>query len=100
MKIGNIVKPNKKGQIVIPRDLRKALGIKSDIALNIVKRGDGIFIYPIKEVITFVDSENSYYKILEKTKGKWKEDQKDWENLRKKRREIELKASKKRKKEW
>lgn len=97
MKIGNIVKPNKKGQIVIPQEFRKALGIRGNISLNIVKRGDGIFIYPIKEVITSADSENFYYKILEKTRGKWQE---DWENVRKRRRKIELEASKKRKKEW
>lgn len=97
MKVGTIIKPNKKGQIVIPQEFRKALGIKYDISLNIIKKGGGIFIYPIKEVITSVESENSYYKILEKTRGKWSE---DWEKLEKSRRKIELEASKKRKKQW
>lgn len=43
------------------------------------------------------EGEDSYLRILVKTKGKWIE---DWAKLRKKRRTLELSASKKRKKAW
>lgn len=97
MKVGNIIKLNQKGQIVIPQEFRKSLDIKSNIPLNIIRRGGGLFIYPIKEVIASFESENSYYKILEKTRGKWKE---YGNKLMAGRRKIELAASKNRKKEW
>lgn len=97
MKVGVIIKPNQKGQVVIPKEFRKILGIKNNVPLNIVVRGRGIYIYPVSEVITTAESESSYLKILEKTRGKWKE---PWEKLRKKRRAVELSASKKRKQIW
>lgn len=98
MKIGTIIKPNQKGQVVIPKEFRDELGINSDVALNLILRGGGIYIYPVEEVIGAVEEENSYLKILEKTKGTWKDE--DWENLRSKKRKIELSASKRRKQKW
>lgn len=101
MKVGIIAKTNQKGQIVIPKKFREALGINKDSLLNLIVRGNGIYIYPVDEVISFIETktktENVYLKILEKTKGRWTE---NWNKLRKKRRSIELSASKKRKKVW
>lgn len=98
MKVGTIIKPNSKGQIVIPKDFRKDLGIDSGISLNVVKRGYGIFIYPITEVLSEFEDESSYKKILEKTKGKWKDEK--WDELTNKRRKLELAATKRRKEAW
>lgn len=97
MKIGIIIKPNQKGQIVIPKEVRKALGIRANTPLNILQRGYGIYIYPIKELVGESQNEAPYLAILERTKGAWNE---DWEGVRKKRKEIELLASKKRRKLW
>lgn len=97
MTIGTIVKPNQKGQIVIPKEYRDELAIDSDMFLNLVMRGKGIYIYPVSGVITDAESEGSYLKVLERTQGKWNE---NWEDIRKKRRRIELSASKRRKNSW
>lgn len=97
MKVGIITKPNEKGQIVIPKKFRDSLGIDANKSLNLVLRGAGIYIYPIEEVISAIEGENSYLKILEKTKGAWKGEQKD---LGGKRRKIELSASKRRRQIW
>lgn len=97
MKVGIIAKPNQKGQIVIPKRFREILGIDKNAWLNLVIRGRGIYIYPVAEVLLPVEGENAYLKVLEKTKGKWSE---NWQKLRKKRRAIELSASKRRKKAW
>ncbi len=78
MKIGNFTTPNSKGQIVIPKQLRDALGITPKTPLNLVLRGGGIYIYPIDEVITKLESESSYLSILEKTQGAWTND-KSWD---------------------
>ncbi|MFH1890140.1 MAG: AbrB/MazE/SpoVT family DNA-binding domain-containing protein [Candidatus Kuenenbacteria bacterium] len=98
MKIGTITKTNQKGQLVIPKEIREILGINTGIPLNLIIRGSGIYIYPIKEVIGNADSQDSYSKILEKTQGTWQNEK--WDVLRKKRRQIELKSSQKRKQIW
>lgn len=97
MKRGFITKTNKKGQIVIPKKLREALNIKNEALVNLVKRGKGIYIYPVSDIISEADTEKSYPKILKETRGTWT---KNWSKTRKQRRETELKASKKRKKSW
>lgn len=98
MKVGIITKPNAKGQIVIPRALRKSLNITPKTPINIVQAGKGLLLYPINDIITEAETEPSYLEILKKTKGTWAGD--DWEKTRKRRRAIELQASRKRKQTW
>ncbi|HBH46933.1 MAG: hypothetical protein A2445_05500 [Candidatus Jacksonbacteria bacterium RIFOXYC2_FULL_44_29] len=98
MNVGFITKSNQKGQIVIPKAIRDNLGIEAESSFNIIVRGQGIYLYPISEVIGPVDTENSYLEILKKTKGAWHND--NWEETVKARRKIELKAAKKRKELW
>ena len=98
MKVGNITQTNQKGQIVIPKNIRIELGIDENVFLNMIVRGGGIYIYPIEETVTNIEKESSYLDILQKTKGTWAGD--DWEETSKKRRRIELKASRERKKAW
>ena len=98
MKVGTITKPNQKGQIVIPKKLREALDIDKDVPLNLVLRGRGIYMFPVDEVFTRTETENSYLEILNKTQGAWAQD--NWPQGRKKRRRKELAASQKRKKPW
>ncbi|NQU82600.1 MAG: AbrB/MazE/SpoVT family DNA-binding domain-containing protein [Parcubacteria group bacterium] len=73
MKIGIITKPNEKGQIVIPKKIRDALGIDKDTYLNLVVKDNSVYLYPISDVLIRDKNkkEDSYYKTLEKTKGKW-----------------------------
>lgn len=99
MKVGLLTTPNNKGQIVIPKQLRKALGITSETSLNLVLRGNGIYIYPIDEVLTKLEAESSYLAILEKTQGAWADD-KSWKKTAKRRKKIEQASSLRRKNAW
>ncbi len=98
MKVGTITKPNVKGQVVIPKEMRDSLGITTDMVLNLVLVGNGIYIYPITEILTKSDSDNSYLQLLAKTKGSWSDE--DWDELPKTRSKFELKASQSRKNSW
>ncbi|MFV1917422.1 MAG: AbrB/MazE/SpoVT family DNA-binding domain-containing protein [Patescibacteria group bacterium] len=98
MKVGAITKPNSKGQIVIPKEIRDALNINERVYLNLSIRGDGVYMHPIKEIISGEESENSLLDILEKTRGAWAGD--SWPKTEKRRRKIELEASRRRKKAW
>lgn len=97
MNVLQITKPNLKGQIVIPKDIREALGIDENVPLNISVRDGGIFIYPIEEVLTKAEREVSYLKVLQMTKGAW--GQKGFAPYKEKRR-LELDASRRRKAQW
>jgi AbrB family looped-hinge helix DNA binding protein len=94
MKIGLFTTPNAKGQVVIPKEIRDALGITKHKTLHIQLVGKGIHIYPVDQFITTAENENSYIKLLMKTKGEWKN-----ESTHKKS-PIELAASQKRKQAW
>lgn len=98
MKIGNIVSSNSKGQIVIPKQIRKAVGISAETPLNIVIRGNGIYIYPIHDVISNSQGENIYSKILDRTRGSWRTE--DKEDTQEERMKVELIDSQKNKQAW
>lgn len=98
MKIGSFTTPNDKGQIVIPKEMRDILAIDTTVTLNMILAGKGIYIYPVEEFLTKTERESSYLKLLEKTKGTWKDE--NWEKLREKKSKIELNASKLRKTVW
>ena len=98
MNVGIITTTNQKGQIVIPQKIREQLGIYPNCVLNLIPTGDGIYLYPVEEVITRAERENSYFELLKKTKGTW--DKENWNLLKKNRKQVELKASSARKKPW
>lgn len=47
MKIQAIIQPNSKGQIVIPKAVRKLLGIDSETQLHLVASGNSFVVTPI-----------------------------------------------------
>ena|SRR3989344_8271762 len=98
MKIGAFTTANSKGQIVIPKEMRDILAIDTDVTLNIILAGKGIYLYPVEEFLTKTEGESSYLKLLEKTKGTWKNE--NWDKLRDKKSKIELEASELRKNVW
>ncbi len=98
MNLGYIVEPNSKGQIVIPKKIRAKFGIKKGDFLNLIVRGDGIYLHPIRLVVPKLTKIDAYAKVLEKTQGAWGED--DWPETEARRRKIELEAAKERKKAW
>lgn len=98
MIVGTIVTPNQKGQIVIPQKMRVDLNIKPQKPLNLIVKGKVIYIYPINEVLTSTEHETSYLDVLKTTQGAWSGD--NWPETKRKRKRIEIDASKKRKKAW
>lgn len=102
MNIGTIVVSNIKGQIVIPKKIRDQLNITENTALNIVGDGKTIYIHPIKEVTAISDFNNgALYAILKRTQGAWaNEDWSTYDKEEKKRRKVEILATKRNKKAW
>lgn len=100
MKIGIITQVNQKGQMVIPKTVRKKFGIGQHTNLNILIRDEGFVVYPIEGIVGKSESGNNkaFLELLTKTQGAWAGD--DWETTEKKRRKIELAASQKRKNVW
>lgn len=98
MIVGNIITPNAKGQIVIPQKIRESLGINSETTLQISQVGNSVVLHPVVAVVTKSDDQQNYLEILRKTAGSWSGD--DWPETEKRRKKIELKASRRRKKTW
>lgn len=96
MKIGNITTTNSKGQLVIPAAIRAQLGITSTVPLQLLVKGNALYIVPIQGLITSEETEQSYLDILKKTKGSWRKEK----SVSAEKREIELAASKQRKQAW
>ncbi len=96
MNVGTFTTPNAKGQIVIPKGIRDKLGINEKVTLNITVSGNAIHIYPVSGFITSTEGESSYSQLLEKTKGSWG----TVKPLSPAKSQLELAASKKRKKTW
>lgn len=94
MKIQHMTKPNEKGQIVIPKDLRDELGINAKVFLHLVKKGPGIYIYPVEEVTGSFDTVDSFAAILAKTRGGWGPASAEEKRRERAQRALELKASK------
>ena len=93
-----ITQPNAKGQIVIPKKFRDELDIDNNVQLALSLLGAGIYIRPIKDVVTAENYKKSFTEILEMTRGSWAGD--DWPKTAARRRRIELAASKRRKAAW
>lgn len=98
MNIGIISQTNEKGQIVIPKKIRDALGINKNVPLNIIQKDRGIYIHAVEIIQSQEEKNKAFLKILEKTQGTWAGD--DWPETEKRRRKIELKASRRRKNAW
>ncbi|MDO8570752.1 MAG: AbrB/MazE/SpoVT family DNA-binding domain-containing protein [Candidatus Daviesbacteria bacterium] len=98
MKIGSFATTNNKGQIVIPKEMRDILAIDTNVVLNLILAGKGIYLYPVTEFLTKAEGESSYLKLLEKTKGTWKNE--NWDKLREKKSKLELESSNLRKNVW
>jgi AbrB family looped-hinge helix DNA binding protein len=101
MKDSTITTTNSKGQIVIPKAIRKALKISENVALYVSQRGGGIYIHPIQDVVLVEEAENkSYVKVLKEARGSWGEADAKEKKREEEKRELELKASEQRKKQW
>lgn len=101
MKVGYIAEPNSKGQIVIPKKIRDDLKIDENTPLNLSIMGNGIWMHPVREILTdneLKDSHSLYLEVLEKTRGILAG--KPYYKNEKTRSKLALKASARRKKAW
>ena len=69
--ITHVTKLNTKGQLVIPSEIRNALGLKTNDNVEIKLVGNFIAVSPVKDIITSRSYENTYSSILRDTKGTW-----------------------------
>lgn len=93
-----VTRPNSKGQIVIPKKFREKLDIDEEVLLSLIIQGNGVFISPLKRSTSTSDSKQIFQEVLKMTAGAWKGD--DWSDTEQKRQQIELQATKDRKKAW
>lgn len=98
MKVGIIIEPNAKGQVVIPKKIRDDLGIKQGIFLNLQVRGGGIYLYPVEEVGTKAETNEAFLEFLQRTQGILAGE--EYYKKEKQRRKLALAASASRKKTW
>ncbi len=100
MKIGTIVRPNIKGQIVIPQRIRKELHIDENSNLNLVVRDYALHIYPVEDSAVKTLNKSVFLKILEETRGAWGPPTQEEVEREKKRRKLELAATRRNKSAW
>jgi|SRR3990167_576157 len=98
MNLGVITQTNDKGQLVVPKSYRDALGINPGIPLQILLKSDGFYVRMIENIITKNTGSNLYLTLLDNTAGSWADD--NWDDTASKRKSIEKKASISRKKIW
>ena len=89
---------NSKGQIVIPKKFRDKLNINEKVPLTIQLKEDGVTIKPLRKSVTSEENRKLTIEILKSTAGAWAGD--NWPETEKRRRKIELAASRRRKKAW
>ena len=100
MKIGTLVVANEKGQIVIPKAMREAVGIGEDTWLQMVTSGESIVMYPITDVVRRWGSRTAFRDVLVRTAGAWGPMSQAEKAREKQRRKIELEAAKRRRQAW
>ncbi len=100
MKMYEITNANTKGQIVIPKAIRKFLGITEDTLLEITAKGQGIYVHPVQGVITSTDTAQGFLKILEKTRGAWGKASKAEQQQEQKKKKLERNAARARRNAW
>lgn len=69
MNVGTFTTPTARGQIVIPADYRKALGITSDTMLSLRLIGGGIYVQPMTLSPTTVFDDGTFLDFLKKNRG-------------------------------
>jgi len=80
------VKVNERGQIVIPEEIRKDLGIKKESTLVLIERDGEIVIKREEGILTDLEMENKFWRVLteESFKSAWDKEDELWERIYKK----------------
>lgn len=94
MKI-QLTNTNSKGQLVIPKKFRDELNIDEEKTLMVSLIPGAVVIRPIVDVVVDTSDKTAYLDLLKKTRGSW-----ITKDSGKKKKGLELRASKKRKSAW
>ncbi len=79
------VSVNERGQIVIPEDVRKDLGISGDATLVLIEEDKEIVLKMESDVLRAIEGEDAFWKALsaESMKRAWTEKDVIWDKLHK-----------------
>lgn len=101
MNVGNIAIPNKKGQVVIPSQIRKDLGITWGVPLKFSVLGPGVYVLPMEMTPKNLAYDNgAVLEILKRTKGAWGPETPSERKLEAQRRKREWLASERARNAW
>ncbi len=77
------VKVNERGQIVIPEEIRKDLGIKESSVLVMIEENNEIILKKESEILKEMDGEEQFWKSLtrESMKRAWNKEDEIWDKL-------------------
>lgn len=75
------VSMNDRGQIVIPEDIRKGMGIENGSSLVLIEKDKEIVLRKETDVASSIGEEENFWKIVSETglKDAWSEEDKAWD---------------------
>ena len=83
------VSVNERGQIVIPEDIRRDLGITKDSTLIMIESGDEMVLKKERNVLETIKGEDEFWKIMarESMKSAWSKEDEIWDKIYKRRKQ-------------
>lgn len=91
---------NNKGQVVIPKSIRKKLDITQGTLLEIVVRAQGLYLYPVKTQRKNIAVHEPFLQLLKKTAGVWGNTTPNEEKRYQLQHQLEMVAAKRRQQSW
>lgn len=101
MNIGNITTAGNKGQIVIPSEYRKSLGITPDTLLSLSLIGGGVYVQPVTVMPSkVVYDDGAFLQFLAKHRGFWGKETKEEKRIRLASKKMEIRRAQELRKIW
>ncbi|MBI2084051.1 MAG: AbrB/MazE/SpoVT family DNA-binding domain-containing protein [Candidatus Aenigmarchaeota archaeon] len=76
---------SERGQLVVPEDIRKDLGIKGEETLVLIEKGDEIVLKRESDVLKMMGSEDAFWKTLSEKimERAWEKEDEIWDSISK-----------------
>lgn len=101
MNVGSFTTTGTKGQIVIPNDYRKSLGITPDTLLSLSLVGGGVYIQPVTVIPSkVIYDDGAFLDFLARYRGFWGKETKEEKAQRLESKKMEIKRAKKLSRVW
>lgn len=100
MNVGITAQLTDRGQVVVPANFRKILGLNGDSLVNFLLQGEGLYLQPVRTVPVLSGDNTSALMLLKKIQGSWGEKTAEDKNNEAKIRKLEISAVKKSKNSW